>query len=87
MFRAILACFLVSLLPIGAFARDYSESECPVVGNTNSHIFHVKGCPNYMQMLEQNKGSDNRQCFKTRDEAKSNGYRISKNCRSEVYRN
>ena len=72
-------------LTIDARARDFTEAECPVVGNTKKHIFHVKGCPNYPQMLEENKGNDNRKCFKTREDAIKEQYRISRNCRKEVY--
>lgn len=79
--------FLVFFLMITtAFAKDFVQKDCPVIGNTEKLIFHVKGCPNYMQMLEQNKNRDNRKCFKTRQEAITDGYRIAKNCRKEVYR-
>jgi hypothetical protein len=77
--------FFIMLFAVVAFGRDFSESECPVVGNTESGIYHVKGCPNYEQMLAQNKHSDNRKCFKSRGEADTNNYRIAKNCRKEVY--
>lgn len=61
--------FLLFILAPSVFAKDYSEKECPVVGNTKFEIFHVKGCPNYIQMLERNRGSDNRKCFKNHAEA------------------
>lgn len=83
----IITVFLMLILSLNIFARDYTERECPIVGNTKSRIFHLKGCPNYMQMLEKNKGYDNRQCFKNRAEAIKSGYRIAKNCRKEVYKN
>ena len=76
---------LFLLLITNIIANDYTPKDCPVIGNTETHKFFVKGCPNYMQMLEQNKDKDNRICFKNRNEAKSNGYRIAKNCRKEVY--
>ena len=82
--KTVLLLFLISSLNV--FAKDYSEKECPVVGNKKSGIFHVKGCLNYMQMLEKNRGYDNRECFKNRGEAIKSGYRIAKNCRKEVYR-
>ncbi len=75
--------FAVSTSSI-AFARDFSEVECPIIGNTESNIFHVKGCPNYEQMLAKNKKSDNRRCFESRRQALEEGYRISKNCRKGV---
>ena len=77
--RRISAIALV-LLFIGyqpAYAKDFTPLECPVVGNTNSHIYHVPGGRNYAKMLRQNKGGDNRKCFKTEDEAKRGGYRRS----------
>jgi hypothetical protein len=66
------------------FSKDFTQAECPFIGNTEKHILHVKGCPNYMQMLEQNKGHDNRKCFKTYQEAIADSYRLARNCRKEV---
>lgn len=66
-------------------AKDFTQTQCPVVGNTNSHIYHVKGCPNFPQMLEKNKHGDNRACFSDRKSAENAGYRIARNCRKEVY--
>ena len=83
MFNMVFGFFL--MISTG-FASDFTQKDCPVVGNIEKRIFHVKGCPNYMQMLEQNKNYDNRKCFKTRLEATTAGYRIAKNCRKEVYR-
>ena len=78
--------FAIFFIAITGVAKDFTQEACPVVGNTKSRIFHVKGCPNYMQMLEKNKNSDNRKCYKTRQEAIVDGYRISQNCRKNVYR-
>lgn len=78
--------FVFFLTASTGFAKDFAQTECPVVGNTKSRIFHVKGCPNYVQMLEQNKEYDNRKCFNTRQEAIEDGYRIARNCKKEVYR-
>ncbi len=61
-----------------SFARDYSAKECPVVGNTDSGIFHVPGKVSYGKMLRKNKRGDNRKCFKTMKEAKNAGYRAAK---------
>ncbi len=80
-----LVALFITCTASAALARDFSPKECPVIGNTKRHIFHVKGCPNYEQMLVKNKYNDNRKCFKTRDAAKASGYRIAKNCRKEVY--
>lgn len=60
-------------------AKDYTPTNCPVVGNTNSYIYHVPGGSHYAKMLRQNRYSDNRKCFKTEQEAENAGYRKSKN--------
>jgi len=52
--------------------------ECPVIGNSKSHIYHVLGSTNYRQMLEENTGKDNRVCFGSTDEAEKAGYRRSR---------
>lgn len=70
---------------LSALAEDYTPKDCPVVGNIESKIYFVKGCPNYMPMLEKNKVGDNRQCFNDRVKAEASGYRIARNCRKEVY--
>lgn len=58
--------------------RYFSDTACPVVGNLNTRIFHVPGDPNYRQMLEENKNTDNRVCFQSRAQAASAGYRPSR---------
>lgn len=59
-------------------AADYTPEECPVVGNTDSKIYHVPGGMSYSKMLRQNKKGDNRQCFKSEKEAIAAGYRKAK---------
>lgn len=63
---------------LDSFAVDYKPSDCPIVGNIESKIFHVSGGKSYAKMLVQNKGSDNRKCFKTEEEASAAGYRKAK---------
>jgi hypothetical protein len=65
-----------------AFGRDFTEKECPVVGNSETHIYHLPGDRNYGQMLqENNEKKDNRVCFKSRVEAEKAGYRRSRSGR------
>lgn len=61
-----------------ALARDYTPKECPVVGNTNSKIYHVPGGRSYAKMLRQNHSGDNRQCFQSESSAQKAGYRRAK---------
>ena len=58
----------------------FTENECPVVGNSDTRIYHLPGDRNYGQMLEENKGKmkNNRVCFKSRAEAEEAGYRRSR---------
>jgi hypothetical protein len=76
---------IIIFITVTSYAKDFTQEVCPVIGNIRSHKFFVKGCPNYLQMLEQNKKADNRKCFKTRQEAIQDGYQIAKNCKREVY--
>lgn len=76
--RLVLATLLSLFLSLSAFARDYTPQECPVVGNTNSGIYHVPGGRHYWQMLQQNKYGDNRACFPNEAAAITAGYRKSK---------
>jgi len=46
-----------------------------IVGNKNSKIYHVPGCPGYGNVSERN-----RVTFKTVAEAEAAGYRKAKNC-------
>ncbi len=63
----------------------FTENECPVVGNSETHIYHLPGGRNYGQMLEENKDKkkDNRVCFKSRVEAEKAGYRRSRRGKSK----
>jgi hypothetical protein len=73
-----LAITVVLATATAAFARDYTPAECPVVGNSKTHIYHVPGDRNYRQMLVENKtGKDNRVCFKSPPAAEIAGYRRS----------
>lgn len=60
------------------FAGDYTREDCPVVGNTESKIYHVRGGLSYEKMLRKNRTGDNRQCFKSEKEALDAGYRKAK---------
>jgi hypothetical protein len=74
----------LTFLSAAVYAKDYTPDECPVVGNTESGIYHVPGGLNYRRMLVENKAvkegkrRDNRKCFRTEEEAKKDGYRKSK---------
>ena len=74
----IMVLMLALILPSVASARDYTPKECPVVGNTNSGIYHVPGGRYYLRMLQQNKRGDNRACFGSEAAAIAAGYRRSK---------
>lgn|GEM_PF-5107255 len=76
--------FLLSMV-LGLFlcigesqAKDYSSKDCPVIGNTNSSIYHTPGGRYYAKMLRLNQdGGDNRRCFQSTASAKTSGYRAS----------
>ena len=72
---------LVLAIPLSSvgFGKDYTSEECPVVGNTETYIYHVPGDRNYREMLQENenKQKDNRRCFESRLEAEKAGYRKS----------
>lgn len=57
-----------------------TENECPVVGNAETHIYHLPGDRNYSQMIEENKDKkkNNRVCFKSQVKAEKAGYRRSR---------
>ena len=71
-----LLCLVLMASP--AWARDYTSRECPVVGNTQSRIYHVPGGNFYPRMLRQNQGLDNRRCFTSEAQARAAGFRASK---------
>ncbi len=49
----------------------------PVVGNRNSHLYHLPGCVNYSTIAERNRVN-----FDSEDAAQRAGYRRAGNCRS-----
>ena len=76
-------CILAFFVTSAALGRNYTYEECPVVGNSETHVYHVPGDPNYRQMLQENKKTDNRVCFKSRGEAEKAGYRRSRSGQSK----
>lgn len=68
-----------------AFGLNFTEKECPVVGNSETFIYHLPGDRNYGQMLQENKEKkkDNRLCFKSRLEAEKAGYSRSRSGKSK----
>ena len=82
--QLVVALVLSASLVTVAFGRDYTEKECPIVGNSETHIYHLPGDRNYGQMLKENKKmKDNRVCFKLRVEAEKAGYRRSRSGKSK----
>ncbi len=65
-------------LRTGSAARvGKAASALPIIGNTNSKVYHLpSGCPSYNQV-----GAQNRQVFRSEAEAVKNGYRKAGNCR------
>lgn len=56
--------------------NEISSANCPIIGNTETLIFHSRNDKHYRRMLRLNAdGVDNRRCFKSRSHAKSAGYR------------
>lgn len=62
----------------GSSARDLTPaaSAAPIIGNRNSKIYHLKGCPNYSQVSPKNQVR-----FSTEREAEAAGFRKARNCR------
>ena len=52
-----------------------TQATGPVIGNKNSKIYHVPGCPGYDKVSEKNQVK-----FQTVEEAEAAGYRKAKNC-------
>ena len=52
-----------------------TQATGPVIGNKNSKIYHVPGCPGYDKVSEKNQIK-----FQTVEEAEAAGYRKAKNC-------
>lgn len=77
--RLLVVVFVLSASS-SAFGRNFTEKECPVVGNPETLIYHLPGDRNYEQMLQENKEKkkDNRVCFKSRLEAEKAGYSRSR---------
>lgn len=72
---------LVAACEQSSNSRNQSRSfakNCPVVGNSNTRIYHVPGDRNYGQMLEENTRTDNRVCFQSTSEAENAGYQRSR---------
>lgn len=59
---------------------QYIMRDCPVIGNTESGIYHMPGQPHYQRMLVVNKCAkkgkckDNRRCFEDESEASATEY-------------
>ncbi len=53
------------------------SSDRPVVGNRNSHIYHLPGCVDYSKVAERNRVN-----FDSEDAARQAGYRKAGNCPS-----
>ena len=56
-------------------AAPTTSAAGPVIGNRNSRIYHLPGCPNYSQVAERDHVP-----FKTEAEAQAAGYRKARNC-------
>jgi hypothetical protein len=76
--KSVLVVFSFWCIVPACLAKDYTPQQCPVIGNTNSQIFHVAGGRNYAKMLRQNKKGDNRQCFQSEAAAEKAGFRKSR---------
>ena len=75
----LLGLILSASSELAARKPAYAPNECPVVGNTNSRIYHVPGGQFYERMLVLNAdGRDNRRCFASETEAQKEGYWRSK---------
>lgn len=70
---------------------QYLMRDCPVIGNTESGIYHMPGQLNYKRMLVVNKCAkkgkckDNRRCFDDEAEAKATDY-CAKNAECRKYK-
>jgi deoxyribonuclease-1 len=61
--------------PRGATKRPLLTVVGPVINNSNSKIYHLPNCPDYLKAAERN-----RVPFKTEAEAQAAGYRKARNC-------
>lgn len=74
-----IAVLVLAVSTVVACKSSTESKDCPVVGNRQTHIYHVPGDRNYDQMLQENTSKkDNRACFKSVEEAEAAGYRKSK---------
>ena len=78
--RALFFLLATSFILTSAYSAPdvYSPQECPVIGNTDSSIYHTAGQKFYARMLRKNKKGDNRRCFKSEEEARTAFFRRSK---------
>ncbi len=66
---------LVSLSTLSTVAaKQYTQAQCPVVGNTSTHVYYTSASANYGNLLIQNAGVDYRQCFPTVATAEKAGF-------------
>ncbi len=62
--------------PAAVIERNEKAAELPkVVGNKNSGIYHIEGCPGYTKTSARN-----RVAFETEDAAIADGFRKARNC-------
>jgi hypothetical protein len=76
----ILISVVISAIAIGIFffgftKIDSTETDLKIKGNRNSHIYHLKECPNYDDIATRNIV-----WFKTEEEAKKRRFRKAENC-------
>jgi hypothetical protein len=76
--KFLLSLFTLALLSVSALpamAKHYTPAQCPVVGNTTSKVYHTSTSAHYAKMLDENVGTDNRQCFQTVAAAERAGFK------------
>lgn len=61
--------------PANASAPSASSSNGPVIGNKNSQVYHLAGCPGYTTISEKNQVK-----FDSAADAEKAGYRLAGNC-------
>jgi hypothetical protein len=70
--------FLIVTMIVLLFFCGCTKRDCPVVGNTQSKIYHLPHGVFYNRMMKVNRDYDNRKCFQDEESAIENGYRKSK---------
>lgn len=55
--------------------QPQATRSCVIIGNTNSGIYHLPGCPSYSRVAPHN-----REYFCTEEEAQKAGFRKARNC-------